>query len=82
MYAKYTEAFGRVCIEAHCASLMAQMVKHLPAVQETWVQSLHREDPWRMEWQPTPIFLPEEFHGQRSLVGYSLWGSKDSDTTD
>ena len=76
------EVFGRVCREAHCASLMAQMVKHLPAVQETWVQSLRWEDPWRREWQPTPIFLPEEFHGQRSLVGYSLWGRKDSDTTE
>jgi len=32
--------------------------------------------PWRMEWLPTPAFLPEEFHGQRSLVGYSLWGQK------
>ena len=33
------------------------------------------------EWQPTPVFLPGESHGQRSLVGHSLWGCKDSDTT-
>ena len=33
------------------------------------------------EWLPMPIFLPEEFHGQRSLVGYSPWGHKESDTT-
>ena len=39
MYAKYMEVFGRVCIEVHCASMMAQMVKYLPVVQETWVQS-------------------------------------------
>ena len=32
------------------------------------------------EWQPTPVFLPREFHGQRSLVGYSPWGHKESDT--
>ena len=32
--------------------------------------------PWRKKWQPTPIFLPGEFHGQRNLVGYSLWGCK------
>ena len=32
--------------------------------------------PWRRKWQPTPVFLPEEFHGQRSLAGYSLWGHK------
>ena len=29
---------------------------------------------WRREWQPTPVFLPGESHGQRSLVGYSPWG--------
>ena len=37
--------------------------------------------PWRRTWQPTPVFLPEEFHGQRSLVGYSPWGCKESDMT-
>ena len=35
---------------------------------------------WRRAWQPTPVFLPEESHGQRSLVGYSPWGHKESDT--
>ena len=34
---------------------------------------------WRREWQPTPVFLPGEFHGQRSLVGYNPWGCKESD---
>ena len=38
--------------------------------------------PWRKAWQPTLVFLPEESHGQRSLVGYSPWGCKESDTTD
>ena len=38
--------------------------------------------PWRRKWQPTPIFLPGESHGQRSLVGYSPWGHKESDTTE
>ena len=37
---------------------------------------------WRRKWQPTPIFLTGESHGQRSLVGYSLWGQKESDTTE
>ena len=37
---------------------------------------------WRREWQPTPVFLPGESHGQRSLVGYSPWGCKESDTTE
>ena len=44
-------------------------VKNPPANAETWVQSLGRE-------KPTPVFLPGKFHGQRSLVGYSLWGVK------
>ena len=38
--------------------------------------------PWRRKWQPTPIFLPGRFHGQRSLVGYSPGGHKESDMTD
>ena len=58
---------------------------HLPVLetQETqrfdlWVRKI----PWRRKWQPTPVFLPEKFHGQRSLAGYSPWGHKDSDTTE
>ena len=58
------------------------MVKNLTAVQETWVQSLDQEDPLEMGMQPTPVFLPEEFHGQRRLVGCSPWGHKESDTTE
>ena len=38
--------------------------------------------PWRRKWQPTPVFLPGESHGQRSLGGYSPWGRKEPDTTD
>ena len=64
------------------ASRVAQMVKNLPAVQETLVQSLGLEDPLRKEWLPTPVFLPGEFHGQRSLAGYSPWGRKESDMTE
>ena len=48
---------------------MAEMVKRLPAKQETRVPSLGLEDPLRREWLPTPVFLPGESHGQRSLVG-------------
>ena len=44
------------------------MVKNLPAIHETWVQSLGWKMPWRREWLPTPVFLPGEFHGQRSLI--------------
>ena len=42
------------------ASLIAQSVENLPAVQETWVQFLGREDPLERKWQPTPVFLPGE----------------------
>ena len=38
--------------------------------------------PWRREWLPTPVFLPEESHAQRSLVGYSPWGHKELDVTE
>ena len=63
-------------------SLVAQMVKKLPEMQETWVQSLGLEDPLEKEWLPTPIFLPGESHGQRSLAGYSPQGRKEMDTTE
>ena len=48
----------------------------VPAMWETQVQSVGQKIPWRREWQPIPVFLPGEFHGQRSLVSYSLWGLK------
>ena len=38
--------------------------------------------PWRRKWQSTPVLLPGKSHGQRSLVGYSLWGHRESDTTE
>ena len=37
---------------------------------------------WRRKWQPTPVFLPGESHGQRILVGYNPWGHKELDTTE
>ena len=59
---------------------MTQMVKNLPAMQETGFDPWVRKIPWRRKRQPTPIFLTREFHGQKSLVmGYSPWGPKESD---
>ena len=55
---------------------MAQTIKHLPAVQEIWVHPWVREDSRSRKWQPTPVDLPGESHGQRSLEGYSAWGHK------
>ena len=50
---------------------MAQMVKNLPAMQEARVWSQGQEDPLVKGMQLTPVFLPGEFHGQKSLEGYS-----------
>ena len=102
-------------------SLVAQMVKNLPIVWETQVQSLGREDllekgmatnssilAWNIPWMeepgrlqfmglqrvghnwvictfflsPAPVFLPEEFHGQRSLAGYCPWCHRKLDMTE
>ena len=45
---------------------------------DPWVGKI----PWSRKWQPTPAFLPGEPHKQKSLVGYSPWGRKESDTTE
>ena len=57
-------------------------IKKLPAVQEPRVHSWVRKIPWRRNRLPTPLFLPGKSHGQRSLVGYSPRGHKQSDTTE
>ena len=64
------------------ASLVVQMVKNLPTMQETQVRSLCREDPWRRKWQLTSAFLPGEFHRQKSLVGYSPRDHTELDMTE
>ena len=58
------------------------MVKNLPAMQESGVQSWVGKMPWRRKQQSAPVFLPVKYHGQRSLMGYSSWGLKESDTTE
>ena len=63
-------------------AVVAQTVKYLSTMQETRVRSLGWEDPLEKEMEPTPVFLPGKSHGQRSLVGYSPWGRKESDRTE
>ena len=58
------------------------VVKNLPAMYKTRVQSLGWEDLLEKGITPTLVFLPGESHGQRSLAGYSLWGHKALDTTE
>ena len=57
---------------------LAQTVKNLPVMQEI----LSQEDPLEMGIVPNPVVLPGESHGQRSLMGYSPWGHKESDKTE
>ena len=52
--------------------------KALPTTWEIWVGKIS----WRRKWQTTPVLLPGKSHGQRSLVGYSSWVHKESDTTE
>ena len=65
-------------------SMGLQRVRHDWVTELNWTELLFSSylPPWRREWQSTPVFLPGEFHGQRSLMGYSPWGHKDSDTTE
>ena len=65
---------------------MILVVKNPPAnagdVREVGSVLRLGRSPWRRKWQPTPVFLPGESHGQRSLADYSPWGHKESDTTE
>ena len=73
------------------AFLVAQKLKNPPAIQ--WIaRDCRCKRPgfiawfgkifWRRKWLTTPVFLPRESYGQRSLEGYSLWGHEESDTTE
>ena len=64
------------------ASQVTEKVKCLPAMWETRVQSLGQEDPLEKEMEPTLVLLPGKFHEERSLVGYTPQGLKESDTTE
>ena len=64
------------------ASLMAQMVKNLPQCGRSRFNLWVRKIPWRRAWQSALVFLPGKSKGQRSLVGYSLWGRKELDMTE
>ena len=52
-----------------------QYKRHKRCGFNSWVRKI----PWRRKWQPTPVFSPGKFHGQKSLGGYSPWGCKESD---
>ena len=64
-------------LQCSWASLVAQLVKNLPAMWENWVWSWVGKIPWRREQLPIPVFWSGEFHGL-----YSPWSQKESDTTE
>ena len=64
------------------AFLLVQRIKRLPAKQDPGFDPWVGKIPWRRKWQPTPVFLLGESHGQRSLAGYSPRGRKESNTTE
>ena len=74
--------FIRSGVQETRASLMAQLVKNLLKCRRTRFDPWIRKIPWKRELLPTLVFLPGEFHRQRSLVGYSPWGRKESDMTE
>ena len=61
-----------------------QRMRQLDGIIDSVDMSLSklREIVWRRKWQPTPVFLTGEFHGKKSLAGYSAWGRKESDMTE
>ena len=65
---------------------MAQVVKTPPAnardTRDVGLDPWAGKIPWRSEWQPTPVFLPRESHGQSSLGGYIVHGLVESDMTE
>ena len=63
---------------ASCTEPIHQCRRHNRHRFDSWVEKI----PWRRAWQPTPLFLPGESHGQRSLAGYSPEGHTESDTTE
>ena len=83
---KLTKLNNFIMAQLHIgASQAALVVKNPPAnagdIQDEF-SPWNGKIPWRRAWQPTPIFLPREFHGQRRLAGCSPWGCKELDTTE
>ena len=76
------EAQAGIKIAGRNVNNLAQTVKRLSTMRETWVNPWVGKIRWGRKWQPTPVLLPGKSHGQRSLIGYSPWGRKESDMTE
>ena len=64
------------------ASMVVQMAKNLLKCRRPRLDPWVKKIPWKRDWLPTPVVLPGEFHGQRSLVFHSLWSCKESDVAE
>ena len=73
---KHYSKLKNMVTKDHMVSLIAHLIKNLPAMQETWVQFLGWEDPPEKEMAIHSSILPGKSYGQRSLAGYSPWGHK------
>ena len=73
-----------MCVHIYWTSLVAQTVKSSAynMGDPGSIPVLNQKIPWRRQWQPTPVLLPGKSHGRRSLLGYSPWHHKESDTTE
>ena len=74
-----SRALGLIWIECFTASLRKE---GYAGKKRYWLDPLFKKIPWGRESQPTPVFLPGESYGQRSLAGYSPWGHKEWDMTE
>ena len=74
---KYLLLFLFFCVRAKKKPCLASLGDSRDGRFDPWLGKIT----WRRAWQPAPVFLPGEYHGQGSLVGYILWGHKESDMT-
>ena len=77
-----THTHTHIFLETDMRLYLVSRLKRMPARWETGFDPWVGKIPWRRQGQPTPVFLPGESHGWRSLVGCSPWGHKESDTTE
>ena len=80
-HSRHSVVFIELNRKAVCKLKVKDKCLPVQETKETRFESWVKKIPWRRAWLPTPAFLPGESHGHRSLVGYSPWGRKESDTT-
>ena len=79
---EHTHVCTHTQTHTHTHTLLIQLLTRTMRCKRGRLDPKVRKIPWSRKWQPTPVFLPEKFHGQKSLVGYSPWGHKESDMSE